>query len=256
MNQGSTQSVAPLSNKTILLTRPAGREKHLRHLIEQAGGHVLHYPVLIIKPPSTQQIEQLNQLREQLHDYTMAIFISPTAVEQSFLYFPVLPEHLTIVSIGSKTTQALKQQNTTIDIEAPEHNTESLLQNESFETANIQDQRILIFRGNGGRALLGDNLVERGAQIQYVETYQRQLPPKTPLSKPQIESLDAITISSHEGLENLLSLVGRTEQLFEIPIIVPVPRTATLARQYGFKTIITAKNATDDAIVKALNTHF
>ncbi|MDT8283234.1 MAG: uroporphyrinogen-III synthase, partial [Gammaproteobacteria bacterium] len=100
-----------LSNKTILITRPAGREMHLRQLIEQSGGTVIHYPVINIQPPQKLDIPQLLHLREQLHSFTMAIFISPTAVEQSQIYFPALPEHFTIVSIGSKTTQALLQQN-------------------------------------------------------------------------------------------------------------------------------------------------
>ena len=72
-----------LSNKTILITRPDGREKHLKQLIEQAGGKVIHYPVINIQPPPELDIQQLLLLRKKLHSFTMAIFISPTAVEQS-----------------------------------------------------------------------------------------------------------------------------------------------------------------------------
>ena len=106
----------PLSDKTILITRPRGREKHLRKLIEQAGGKVIHYPVINIQPPPELDIQQLIKLRERLHNFTMAIFISPTAVEQSQIYFPVLPEHFCIAAIGSKTSSALQQQNIHVDI--------------------------------------------------------------------------------------------------------------------------------------------
>ena len=152
-----------LSNKTILITRPLGRELHLRQLIEQAGGNIIHYPVFSIEPPQPLEIEQFLQLSKQLHRFTMAIFISPTAVEQSQIYFPVLPEHFSIVSLGSKTTKALEQQNIYVDIEAPEHNTESLLQMAAFQMPELQGQRIIIFRGTGGRALLGDSSTRRGA---------------------------------------------------------------------------------------------
>ena len=256
MNPDKNESATLLSNKTILITRPAGREIHLRHIIEQAGGNVIHYPVFNINPPTDLEIEQLINLRDHLDHFNMAIFISPTAVEQSQLYFPVLPEHLSIVSIGSKTSQALQQQNISVDIEAPEHNTESLLQTAEFQVPEIQGKDILIFRGNGGRALLGDTLIHRGAQVRYVETYRREIPLQPPLTEQQIVLLDAITISSNEGLDNLLALMMDPSLLIDIPIIVPGQRAVALARQHGFKTVIAAKNATDKAALTALNNYF
>jgi len=247
---------SPLTNKTILITRPDGREKHLRQLIEVAGGKVIHYPVINIQPPPELDIQQLVLLREQLHSFTMAIFISPTAVEQSQIYFPALPEHFTIVSIGNKTTEALNQQNIHVDIEASEHNTESLLNDPAFQMPNIEGQRVLIFRGSGGRALLGNSLIRRGAQVRYVETYQRELPPHPPLTEAQVSTLNALTISSNEGLDNLVTLMEDPTLLIDIPLVVPSPRAKTLARQHGFKIIITAENATDEAILSALTDYF
>ncbi len=229
-----------------------GREKHLRLLIEQAGGKVIHYPVFSIQPPPDLNIEQFSHLRDQLHSFTMAIFISPTAVEQSRKYFPAFPEHFTIVSIGSKTTRALKQQHISVNIEASEHNTESLLQQPEFQMPNMHGQRVLIFRGTGGRALLGDTLVQRGAHTRYVETYRRQLPPQPPLTEKQISTLDAITISSNEGLDNLITLMEDPSLLISVPLIVPSKRALSLARQHGFKNIIAARNATDEAALSAL----
>ena len=246
----------PLSDKTILITRPDGRENHLRLLVEQAGGSVIHYPVIHIQPPPELDITQLLHLREKLHSFTMAIFISPTAVEQSQIYFPALPQHFTIVAIGSKTAGALRQHNLPVDIEASEHNTESLLKDPFFQMPKIEGQRILIFRGTGGRALLGDTLIRRGAQVRYVETYQRELPPHPPLTEQQITGLSAITISSNEGLDNLVTLMDDPTLLIDIPLVVPSPRAQTLARQHGFKTILAAQNATDEAAVKTLIDYF
>jgi uroporphyrinogen-III synthase len=254
MNQTSVASA--LSKKTILITRPDGREKHLRQLFEQAGATVIHYPVFSIQPPPELDIKQLMKLHDQLHSFTMAIFISPTAVEQSQIYFPVLPEHLTVVSIGSKTSEALQQHDIQVTIEAAEHNTESLLKSAAFQMPQLQGQRILIFRGNGGRPLLGDTLIQRGAQVRYVEIYRREIPPHPPLSLQQITSLDAITISSNEGLDNLVTLMEDPSLLIDTPIVVPSPRAKTLARQHGFKFIVAAKNATDEAAISALTLYF
>lgn len=243
----------PLTGKNVLITRPLGREENLRRLIEQAGGSVLHYPAFKIQAPSDIEVESLTRIRDQLHSFSMAIFISATAVEQSQIYFPVLPEHLSIVSIGSKTTQALNLQNIHTDIEAPEHNTESLLQSPHLQAPNIQGQRILIFRGDGGRAHLGDTLVRRGAQVRYVETYHRKIPPLPPLTEQQIDTLDAVTISSNEGLDNLVTLMEDPSLLIDVPLIVPGKRAASLAKQHGFKVIIAADNATDEATFTALS---
>ena len=245
-----------LTDKTILITRPDGREGNLRRLIEEAGAKVIHYPVITIQPPPELDIQQLVLLREQLHSFTMAIFISPTAVEQSRIYFPALPEHFTIVSIGNKTTEALEHQNIHVDVEAPDKNTESLLAHPLFQMPKIDGRRILIFRGSGGRALLGDSLIRRGAQVRYVETYKRELPPHPPLDEREVSDLDAITISSNEGLDNLITLMEDPSLLIDIPLVVPSTRAYTLARQHGFRTIITAENATDEAAIAALSDYF
>ncbi len=245
-----------LSTKTILITRPSGREVHLRNLIETQGGHVIHYPAFSIQPPPALDVEQLQRLSAQLQSFTMAIFISPTAVEQSLIYFPVLPEHFSIVSIGSKTTEALEQQQIHVDIEAEDHDTESLLNSPAFQMPNIQGQRILIFRGNGGRTLLGDTLTKRNAQVRYVETYRREIPSHPPLTETQVSTLNAITISSNEGLDNLITLMEDPSLLINIPLVVPSARAVTLARQHGFRTIIAAENATDEAVLAALQRYF
>ena len=240
-----------LSNKTILLTRPCGREKHLQQLIESAGGHVIHYPVIEIHT-----IAPNGNIHELLETCSMAIFISQSAVEHSCTYFSYFPNSISIVSIGSKTSDSLERHHMHVDLEAPDHNTESLLQMVEFQPSMIKGQKILIFRGKGGRALLGDTLKNRGAEVDYIETYARKLPSHKPLTKNQIASLDAITVSSNEGLDNLVTLMHGTEQIFEIPLVIPSERAKTLAGKYGFRIIVTAENATDEAELSALTHYF
>ncbi len=38
---------------------------------------------------------------------------------------------------------------------------------------NVEQQQVLILRGNGGRELIKDALVRRGAKVHYSETYKR-----------------------------------------------------------------------------------
>ncbi len=120
----------------------------------------------------------------------------------------------------------------------------------------IKNQKILIFRGTGGRSLLGDSLIERGASVQYVETYSRELPSSKTLTVQQLASIDIITISSNEGLTNLITLIGDVNLLIDTPIIVPSIRAKSLAQQYGFKDIIIAKDATDTSTMLAIKKCF
>ena len=256
MNISSLLAKTPLVDRTILVTRPDGREKHLVSMIKRAGGSAIHYPAIIIEPPEELEIKQLLRLREQLHGFDMAIFISATSVEHGFMYFPALPEHFTIVSIGNKTTEALRQHNIPVDIEAPDKDTESLLRLPQFQMPSIEGKRILIFRGIGGRALLGDTLIRRGAQVRYVETYRRSLPSHEPLTQQRIDDLDAITISSNDGLDNLVTLMEDPSLLIDVPVFVPSVRVVRQARQHGFKTVIQAASATDEDMISALIRYF
>ena len=82
------------------------------------------------------------------------------------------------------------------------------------------------------------------------------MPSRKPLTKNQLASLDAITVSSNEGLDNLVTLMQGSEQIIEIPLVMPSERAKTLARKYGFKNVVTAENATDEAELCALAHYF
>lgn len=256
MNLSSLLDKSPLVDRTILVTRPQKRAGQLLGMIKHAGGTAIHYPAINIEPPADLDVAALQKLREQLHSFNMAVFISATAVEQSLVYFPVLPDHLDVVSIGNKTSEALARHNIHVDIEAPDKDTESLLALARFQMPLIEGERVLVFRGVGGRQLLGDTLVRRGAQVRYVETYQRCLPQQGPLTPEVIAGLDAITISSNEGLDNLVSLMEDPSGLIKIPVFVPSARAARLARQHGFHTIVQTANATDEAMLTGLADFF
>ena len=106
-------------------------------------------------------------------------------------------------------------------------------------------------------ALLGDTLVSRGARVTYAETYRRESNDSLPgLSTDQLQSLDVLTVTSNEGLQNLYDLTQHRGLLLDIPLLVPGKRSLELARNLGFSHIIVADNATDDACIRALEQYF
>ena len=134
-------------------------------------------------------------------------------------------------------------------------NSEGLLALAGLQT--VDRERVLIIKGEGGRRLLSEVLSERGARVEQLSVYRRK-PPSTSGSELaevfNVNQFDAIVFTSGEGLHNMLSLLPPSEHqlLREIPLVVPGQRVAELADDNGFRTVYTAHNATDKAIMEAL----
>ena len=247
-------SYAALQNKTILITRPESLAEPLLQRIKDAGGIAHYYPVIRIT--STDNPPNLTSIINNLSSFDIAIFISPTSVQKTLDKINSLPEKLLLAVIGKSTEAMLKKFGYTAQIIPEEFNSESLLQHPSFNQNSIINKSIIIFRGVGGRDLLGDELTQRGAQITYAETYKREKNPLPSLTTEELSNIDALAVTSNEGLQNLFDLTDNKSKLIELPIIVPGKRAQQLAEKLGFNKIIPAINATDDSCLKALTSHF
>ena len=240
----------PLQDIKVLVTRPDQRASGLCQLIERAGGTALHFAAIEIGEPADSRSR--DYVLEHIADFSLAIFISQTAVEKTLQFLPTLPDTVSIAAIGSKTAQALEAHGFSLAIRPDGHDSESLLQHPDLCAAHISGKKIVIFRGSGGRELLGDTLKSRGAKVTYADMYQRLLPRDPSRLISLLRQADIITISSNEGLQNLYKLAADKKDLTARTLIVPGERGAELARSLGFEHIIKAQNATDEACLNAL----
>ena len=247
---------APLAGLGILVTRPAHQAAQLADLIRQAGGQPILFPTLeIVDLPD---LQALNALIDRLEQFDLAIFISPNAVHKALNLIRArraLPPALKIAAIGKGSRKALAQfgvQN--VIAPAQRFDSEALL--EHPELHHIAGRQVVIFRGDGGRELLGDVLVQRGAQIEYAECYRRQ--------KPQADSsalrylwarneLNAVTVTSAEALHNLYDIAGKLCQqwLKKTPVFVPHERIAHTARELGLEQVFVTE-AGDEGMLAGL----
>jgi uroporphyrinogen-III synthase len=123
----------------------------------------------------------------------------------------------------------------------------------------VEGQNFLIVRGEGGREQLAATLRSRGAEVDYLEVYNRVIPKID--SSPVIElleqhRLDVITVTSAEALQNLSFMLGEKniKLLSLIPLVVVSDRIRCIATDMGFNRIIVADSPTDAAILETVIT--
>jgi uroporphyrinogen-III synthase len=173
-----------LKGTHILVTRPGNQAENLCRLIEQHGGVAVRFPTLRIVGIDTTlenhpycKSKATNSL-PKLSKYHWLIFISANAVNFALkANGGKIAEFETsqIAAIGQATAQELKSAGIRSVI-IPERgiNSESLLAMPQMQDVNDQD--ILIVRGQGGHEELANVLRSRGANVEYWEVYQRVIP--------------------------------------------------------------------------------
>jgi uroporphyrinogen-III synthase len=251
-------SGGPLAGRTIVVTRPQAQAAPLAEAILAAGGQPLVFPLLEISPAADPQ--PLADAAERLADYALAVFISPNAVEHAL---PTLlaqrgwPQSLIPAAVGQGTVKVLAARGIHGCIAPTERfDSEALLELPELAADRVTGKRVAIFRGDGGRELLADTLRQRGASVDCITCYRRSGPSDgvAPLMAAwRAGGLDALTVSSSEGLRYLFELLeddGR-DFLRATPLFVPHARIAENARALGLSNILLTA-AADAGIIAGL----
>jgi len=239
-----------LAGRGIVVTRPRELAGALAAIIEKAGGRAILFPTIAIEdaPPP-------DALRN-LDAYDLAVFVSPTAVQKVMARVPAWPKRLQAAAIGAGSRRELERRGVP-DVLAPEEGADSEALLALPELQRMRGKRVVIFRGGAGRPLLGNALAERGAQVEYAECYRRALATIDPaplLADWKRGDVHAITVSSAEGLDNFVTLVG-APLLAATPLFAPHARVAAHARELGAREVLVA-GAGDDAVMERLVAYF
>jgi len=242
----------PLTGLKIVVTRPRDQAIQLARDIEQAGGIPLLFPLLEIA--AVQDTGVLHDQISRLAQFDLAIFISPNAVHfgiGAIRSKGVLPPNLKIATVGQGSAKALKDMGIANVIAPVERfDSEGLLALKELQ--DIAGWHVMIFRGDGGRELLGDTLKTRGAMVEYAACYLR--------SKPQHdagmllnEKPDAISVTSSEALGHLWETLGEKFRLemLHTPLFVPHARIAELALKQGWQSVELTDSG-DEGLLAAL----
>ena len=270
------------SKLRVLVTRPAGQSDRLVDVLADAGITASCLPLLNLEAVTeAAKIESIKKQLQQLGKQDFVIFISSNAVKYTaeFLerYDLAWPASLPCIPIGGATAKAIQDLGWLLESDAenhdsaekklpsslsaslssslPAYSSEKLLA--ELSRRDVNEKNITIFRGEGGRELLADNLTSRGASVDYCEMYKRQHPSYSSEKFEQAlgDNLTAILFASGETLENFYRHIQRDRlqaAVENVPIIVPSERIKVLAEHYGFKNILIAVNASAEGFLQVI----
>jgi uroporphyrinogen-III synthase len=253
-------AASPLDGRHIVVTRPAGQATHLASALVALGAKPVLFPVLEIF--DLDDDGPLLELAIRLDNFDWAAFVSPNAVDKALsviLAKRPWPARLRAATVGVSSERALAAFGVA-DVVAPRQRFDSEALLDLPELQDMVGKRVVIFRGDGGRDLLGDTLKARGAEVEYATCYRRGRPDldPAPLMKLwQDGQLDAVTVTSSEGLRNFHDMVGKLGQawLKKTPMFVPHPRIVEQAQTLGYHNVIATGQA-DDGLIAGLLEYF
>jgi uroporphyrinogen-III synthase len=232
-----------LSGRGVLVTRPREQCAALVTRIEAAGGQAIVFPALEIVDAGDPRL--LNALIDRLDRFDIAVFISPSAVTRAMhliLARRQLPLGLRVAAIGKGSARELHRfQVTDVLIPQGRSDSEALLAMAEFKA--VRGKSVVIFRGEGGRDVLGNTLVERGARVEYAECYRRVRPNGDPEQLRRAWArgeIHAVIVTSAEAMRNLFAMVGPTDAdwLRNTPLFVAHERIGAVARELGIATVV------------------
>ncbi len=253
------------TKKRVVITRPKDQVASWIARVTSAGATPVCISALEIAPVTDECHLQVtkNQILK-LDEYDVLIFVSQNAVRFGFEwiedFWPQLPERLNWIGIGAKTHDGIQSRLASFGISSQPFFSEQMTSEGLLATPllnDVQQKKILIFRGLGGRTTLYDVLTERGALVDHCALYERVQPDDIGIRLSQeklMPASDILTFFSGETLENFYKALQDIDfaQWQTFRIIVPSKRVYDLAKERGFVNVACAQNASEEAMWNAL----
>lgn len=231
-------TIPPLTNITVLVTRPADQAGELCERIGLLGGHAILLPTLAIEPCATTPTTQAHEL---------LVFTSVNAVKHGLTIlksqFELSAANGTtpiIATLGAATTAALVAHGYRVDITSVTSNSEGLLMAAELQTP---PKHVLIVRGQGGRELLRETLTQRGSTVNVAEVYTRVAAHPEPARLEETlralhnGELDVVTATSSDTLLALDALLTPADRdlIHQLTLLAGSPRISDAARAAGWR---------------------
>ncbi len=243
----------------VIVTRPEGQADELLRSVQALGFEVLHQPLMHIRAFADDDSPEAAAARTRIlvtDEYYGVIAISQNAAECGLRwmdsYWPQMPVGIQWFAVGPTTAGPLQASG--LDVKTPDSrfDSEGLLELPELQADRVADQKILIWRGVGGRETLATVLRERGARVDYAELYTRE---PVPYSAEQwqlaLHNKPLLLLSSAQALDIAEAQVADLATQVSA-ILLPGERAAGIARTRGHKQVLVAASARNEDTLHTL----
>ncbi|WP_435103100.1 uroporphyrinogen-III synthase [Arhodomonas sp. AD133] len=250
---------AALAGVGVVVTRPRAQGEGLARRLRELGAEVVSLPTIEIRPIADSATDAA--LREAFAHADWLIFVSPSAVDVTVARCRTLrlerPSSARVAAVGPGTARALTDAGWGVDV-CPATGGGGVDLLEEPALAPLAGCHCVILTASGGRRVLPDGLLERGATVTELPVYERAQPDVdagTAVAGWQCGRLQYTIVTSLTGLEHLFALVGADGRpaLCASRLITVSPRIAERAVARGFRaTPAVAARPGDEGLVEAL----
>ena len=243
----------------VIVTRPEGQADELIGLLQALGLQVRHQPLMHIRPFAEDQSPESIAVRQRIlatDEYYGVIAISQNAAECGLSwmdsYWPQMPVGLSWFAVGPTTAAPLQAAGLNVLSPPSRFDSEGLLALPALQSERVRDEKILIWRGVGGRETLARVLRERGARVDYAELYVREAVQSSAEQwNALLQGKPLLLLSSGQALDLAMDRVPDLAERVH-GLLVPGERAANLARERGFKTVLVAASARNEDTLHTL----
>lgn len=227
-----------------LNTRPHHQASDLSQAIKAAKGEVIECPTLMITPIQEDWTKKL----PDLSTVSVAIFVSANAVTYCFQTLNekhiAWPNHIKVIAIGKATEETLYTWGISTYAMPAIPDSEHVMSLEVIQS--ITNETVLLFKGQGGRPLITNELRKKNVTVIPISVYAREIPPYQPefiQSIWQKDLVDIILISSEQSLQNLHTMFGQEAEqwLMHKTYLVFSERLAKCAADHGLKKVVISR---------------
>lgn len=276
------------SSTTLVVTRPGGQATGLIEALhkaiavlpsEQQPGAIVPLPLLTIAPKSDPGLSTV--IRSALQTADLAVFVSPNAIECTMrllgdAWQSATTRPVPIGVVGQSSYDALGRHGVGIEPSNPtpiwmpsnpaQWDSEGLWGAIKDHFSSWAGRKIVLFRGDGGREWLVDQLQSVGAVVEAIPVYARiPLSETSPLwdavfPADQINQVDGDNafnafwiLTSSEAVRHLgavLERQSRSAYLNAATALCPHPNIAAVAKEIGFGNVLLC-HAGDSVLVSA-----
>lgn len=241
-----------LAGRRVLNTRPAHQAAGLSAALAAAGAEVVELPLIAIaRLPLAPEDERLLL---DLDRYDGVFFVSANAARLGLDvvagFWPQWPWRLPVYAVGASTAAVLADAG--LDVVVPERaDSEGLLALPALQA--VAGRRFLLMRGEEGRELLPGTLRARGARVDAIPLYRRELPGAAPAQWQALRARglpDDVVLTSPDALRHWQAVAGA--EATRPRWVVVSPRLREMAEAAGAR-VVEAAGADVDSLLAAVS---